>query len=329
MQSMGRNLAFVLASSNHGTMIVNRNDYRMIDERQGYGVGFQILQTGSFDPTEVRLVLDLLALRRKHHGDGVVAIDCGANIGVHTIEWAKAMTGWGSVLSIEAQERIYYALAGNIAINNCFNALAINAAVSSESGVMQIPSPNYLVPSSFGSLELRKRNGNEFIGQHIDYENMVNVRKLAIDEFNLPRVDLHQDRRRGHGDGSAAGRGVHHRAQPSGDADRENQGRCRRVAAVARAARLHRHRGRHQYAGDSRQRSDAVGDRADHPAGSAARGLRHDPEKACPALGAGCEAVFPRDKRGTRLRGDHAQINSLSEQFRRRRAVEHVAFRTT
>jgi FkbM family methyltransferase len=148
------------------------------------------LQTGSFDPSEVKLVLELLALCRKHHGDDVVAIDCGANIGVHTIEWAKAMTGWGSVLSIEAQERIYYALAGNIAINNCFNALAVHAAVSSESGVMQIPNPNYLVPSSFGSLELRKRAGNEFIGQHIDYENLVNVRKLALDEFDLPRVDL-------------------------------------------------------------------------------------------------------------------------------------------
>jgi FkbM family methyltransferase len=94
------------------------------------------------------------------------------------------------VLSIEAQERIYYALAGNIAVNNCFNAIALNAAVSSESGVMQIPSPNYLVPSSFGSLELRQRTGNEFIGQQIDYQNMVNVRKLMLDEFNLPRVDL-------------------------------------------------------------------------------------------------------------------------------------------
>jgi len=190
MQSMGRNLAFILASSNHGTMIVNRNDYRMIDAERGYGVGFQILQSGSFDPSEVKLVLDLLAIRRKHHGDGVVAIDCGANIGVHTIEWAKAMTGWGSVLSIEAQERIYYALAGNIAINNCFNAIAVHGAVSSESGVMQMTSPKYFVPSSFGTLELRQRHGNEFIGQHIDYENLVNVRKLAIDEFNLPRVDL-------------------------------------------------------------------------------------------------------------------------------------------
>src|SRR6201994_401977 len=190
MPIAGQKLAFVMASSNHGTMIVNRFDYRMVGPDRGYGVGYQILEAAAFDPGEVKIALELLALRRKHHGDGVIAIDCGANIGVHTIEWAKAMTGWGSVLSIEAQERIFYALAGNIAINNCFNALAINAAVSSESGIMQIPSPNYLVPSSFGSLELRKRDGNEFIGQTIDYTNLVNVRKLALDEYDLPRVDL-------------------------------------------------------------------------------------------------------------------------------------------
>ena len=190
MQSVGRKLAFVLASSSHGTMIVNRFDYRMLDSQRGYGVGYQILETASFDPAEVKLVVDLLALRRTHYGDGVVALDCGANIGVHTIEWATAMTGWGSVLAIEAQERVYYALAGNIAINNCFNAVALHGAVSSESGTLKIPNPNYLVPSSFGSLELRQRSGNEFIGQPIDYENTVNIRKLALDEFNLPRVDF-------------------------------------------------------------------------------------------------------------------------------------------
>ena len=190
MQPVGRKLAFVLASSDHGTMIVNRLDYRMVDAERGYGVGFQILQTAAFDVAEVKLMVDLLALRRKHFGDGVVAIDCGANIGVHTIEWAKAMTGWGSVLAIEAQERIYYALAGNIAINNCFNAVAVHGAVSSESGILQIPNPNHSVSSSFGSLELRQRNGNEFIGQPIDYQNTVNVRKLTLDEFSLPRVDL-------------------------------------------------------------------------------------------------------------------------------------------
>jgi hypothetical protein len=33
------------------------------------------------------------------------------------------------VLVIEGQKRIYYALTGNIAINNCFNAIAMNGAV--------------------------------------------------------------------------------------------------------------------------------------------------------------------------------------------------------
>jgi FkbM family methyltransferase len=188
---MGRKLAFVLASSEHGTMIVNRFDYRMINDNEGFGVGFQILNAAQFDPEEVKMALQLLHLRRNHHGDGMIAIDGGANIGVHTVEWAKAMTGWGSVLAIEAQERIYYALAGNVAINNCFNATAINAAISSEPGTLQIPQPNYFLPSSFGSLELRQRDGNEFIGQAIDYsKNTVTVRKISIDEINLPRVDF-------------------------------------------------------------------------------------------------------------------------------------------
>ena len=192
MRNVGRKLAFVLASTNHGTMIVNRLDYRMVGPDRGIGVGFQILETAAFDPVEVEMAVQLIELRRRYHGDGVVAIDCGANIGVHTIEWATAMTGWGSVIAVEAQERLYYALAGNIAINNCFNAIAMHAAVSSETGSMKIPSPNYLTASSFGSLELRQRDGNEFIGQPIDYSeaNSVAIRKITLDALSLPRVDL-------------------------------------------------------------------------------------------------------------------------------------------
>ncbi|MCK1395845.1 FkbM family methyltransferase [Bradyrhizobium sp. 1] len=191
MPIAGQKLAFVLTASKHGTMIVNRFDYRMAGPDYGDGVGFQILETAAFDPGEVKVALELLALRRKHHGDGVIAIDCGANIGVHTVEWASEMTGWGSVIAIEAQERIYYALAGNIAINNCFNALAVHAAVSSASGTMQIPNPNYFMPSSFGSLELRQGPNNEFIGQPIDYaNNTVTVQTMTLDELNLARVDF-------------------------------------------------------------------------------------------------------------------------------------------
>jgi FkbM family methyltransferase len=164
----------------------------MVGPNSAFGVGYQILETGALDPAEVDMVLQLLDLRRRFYGDGVLAIDCGANIGVHTVEWAVAMTGWGSVIAIEAQERIYYALAGNIAINNCFNAVAVHAAVSSEAGVMKVPLPDYRKPSSFGSLEMRQREGNEFIGQQIDYSeaNTVAIRKITLDALQRPRVDL-------------------------------------------------------------------------------------------------------------------------------------------
>jgi FkbM family methyltransferase len=191
MTNPERPLAFILASTDHGTMILNRFD-EYAGSGGSIGAGYQLLAHASYEPKETALLLHLLELRRKYHGDGIVAVDCGANLGMHTIEWAKYMTGWGVVLAFEAQERIYYALAGNIAINNCFNARAINAAVSNRSGWMKIPQPNYLANGSFGSLELKKTDRTEFIGQSINYseDKMANVPTVHLDSFSFPRLDV-------------------------------------------------------------------------------------------------------------------------------------------
>jgi len=185
-------VVFVLASTQHGPMIFSRLDYRMVAPNRGIGLGFQLLEKGAYDPDEVENVKRVLRLRRQHHGNGVVALDCGANIGVHTVEWAKCMEGWGEVIAVEAQERIYYALAGNIALNNCFNARALHAAVGDTIGELSIPVPNYHTPSSFGSLELKARDKTEFIGQPIDYAAGPKqaVRVLTIDSLALQRLDL-------------------------------------------------------------------------------------------------------------------------------------------
>jgi len=173
-------------------MIVSRLDYRMTSPTSGFGVGYQVLECGAFDPGEVSMAVSVLNLRRQYFKDGVFAIDCGANIGIHTVEWAKRMTGWGYVLAIEAQERIYYALAGNIAINNCFNAAALNAAITDKPGMLMMPQPDYLEPASFGSLELRKSSSNEFIGQQIDYSDgsLRSIQAVSIDSLKLSRIDF-------------------------------------------------------------------------------------------------------------------------------------------
>ena len=184
-----RPTAFVIVNTNHGVMLVNRHDYRLVGD-SGYGVGFQLLNTQSFDQDEVDLLKSLLLSRRSNFGPGVVAIDCGANIGVHTIEWAKTMYGWGEVIAVEAQERVFYALAGNITVNNCFNARAIWAAVGEAGGEIEVPVPNYFKASSFGSLEIRKSTNNEFIGQEIDYNKTQRTALLSIDSLECPRLDL-------------------------------------------------------------------------------------------------------------------------------------------
>lgn len=54
------------------------------------------------------------------------------------------------------------------------------------------PTPDYLSPGSFGSLELQRHAGNEPIGQPIDYtaERAASVPMLALDTLELARVDL-------------------------------------------------------------------------------------------------------------------------------------------
>lgn len=175
----------MLLSTEHGALIINRLDYQP-------GVSNQIFDAGMHEPFEVNCILDLLEMRRKHYGNGVFAIDCGANIGVHTIEWSKLMTDWGWVLAIEAQERIYYALAGNVALNNCFNVQAIRAAVGNLDGVLKIPKLDHFQPARHGSLELKERPGTEFVGQKVNYDPaaMVPTPALRLDSLQLSRIDL-------------------------------------------------------------------------------------------------------------------------------------------
>lgn len=184
-------VAFCLVSSDHGPMLINRFDYNHTHTGDFYGVGAQIMENGAYDPRDVDALKSLLICRRNHFGDGVIAMDGGANIGVHTVEWAKLMRGWGSVIAVEAQERVFYALAGNITLQNCLNARALWAALADVPGELSIPEPDYTQQGSFGSFELKAKVGTEFIGQAIDYAKPTStVKQIMIDGLGLERLDL-------------------------------------------------------------------------------------------------------------------------------------------
>src|ERR1700722_8284406 len=48
---------------------------------------------------------------------GMTVLDIGANIGVHTVNFAKAATPLGKVIAFEPQRIIYQMLCGNVALN--------------------------------------------------------------------------------------------------------------------------------------------------------------------------------------------------------------------
>jgi FkbM family methyltransferase len=182
-------ISFILGATEHAPMIFSRLDYRITPE-ETYGVGYDLMKDGMYDIYYIREMNHILSLRRQIYGDGVMIVDCGANVGVHAIEWGRLMRDWGKVLAFEAQERIYYALAGNVALNNLFNVKAVHAAVSNQSGSMMMCSPDYTIPGSYGSFEIQHSEKNENIGQPIDYSQKKDrVDLVTIDQFALPRCD--------------------------------------------------------------------------------------------------------------------------------------------
>jgi FkbM family methyltransferase len=180
---MNRKLAFVLAASDYGPMIVNRLDYDT--NHEGLGVGACILENGDCEIREIMAGHQILGALHQTRGPGVMVIDGGANFGCHTIAWSNVIRGWGSLLAIEPQEWPYYALCGNVALNNCKNVKVIRAVIDAEPGEMEIPVWDYEVAHNAG-------------GVHMDAEcnpgapptGKTTVKKLTIDGLNLPRLDF-------------------------------------------------------------------------------------------------------------------------------------------
>jgi FkbM family methyltransferase len=199
MNRIAKPAPFVLAATGHGPMIVSVNDYRPATESEpeAAGEGVQLLRSSLAEADLVDLALDLVSLKARHAGPGVVALDGGAGVGVHTVEWARHMTGWGKVVGFEPQERLYYALCGNIALNNVLNAGAVNAALGGMNGFIDTPVLDQTRPALFGQLELRRSGRGQPIGQEVRHDepggytvNLLTVDNLECERLDLAKLDL-------------------------------------------------------------------------------------------------------------------------------------------
>jgi FkbM family methyltransferase len=123
----------------HGPMAYLVNDF----------IGRSLDRYGEYCEGELAILADVL-------GPGDVAVDVGANIGVHTVCMAQAVGRTGRVVAFEPQRVIHQLLCANVALNGLPNVHAVHAASGAEPGEIVVPPIDYAAAGqfNFGGLEL-------------------------------------------------------------------------------------------------------------------------------------------------------------------------------
>jgi FkbM family methyltransferase len=162
-----------------GTYIINKNDT---------GVGWQLSEYGTYDPNELEAIKEIFKIL-KTGTPNLVALDIGANIGIHSVLLSEQVGPKGVVHAFEPQRLIFNMLAGNIALNSIGNVLCHHNAVTDSAGPIKIPIYDFGKPMSFGSVELGGAQ-KEDIGQIPISDKSDIVTGICIDGMDLHQINF-------------------------------------------------------------------------------------------------------------------------------------------
>jgi FkbM family methyltransferase len=122
----------------HGTFLSLKSDVY---------IGKSLAEYGEWGESEVNLLAQLL------RPDDIV-IDAGANIGTHTIAFARIVGPRGRVYAFEPQPRIHQILTANVVLNGLSHVTPINSGLSDETGWIAFPELQYGGTANFGGISL-------------------------------------------------------------------------------------------------------------------------------------------------------------------------------
>jgi FkbM family methyltransferase len=130
-------------------------------------------ELGESQETETELLCSLV-------GPGGIVLDVGANVGIHSVPLARKVGNSGLVFAFEPQRINYLNLCANAAINSLYSLRPMQAACGAESGEVMLTEFDPWLSANTGGYRIRD---HEKTGK-------VSVPMIALDDFNLPRVDL-------------------------------------------------------------------------------------------------------------------------------------------
>ena len=151
----------------HGVFMFNRNDAF---------IGKSLDQYGEWCDFEIKLL-------RRFIAPGDVVIDCGANIGTHTVAFANLVGPTGRVYAYEPQRRNFLMLSGNIALNGLDNVFCRQQAVGDVDGQLAMPPlPSADTHFNFGGL-LKEGTPDETVP-------VVRLDSLTLPACRLIKIDV-------------------------------------------------------------------------------------------------------------------------------------------
>jgi FkbM family methyltransferase len=157
----------------HGTMMFNVHD-RFI--------GRALDLYGEWCEAEIRAVAPLLE-------PGCTVVDVGANIGTHTLAFAKAVGPQGRVVAFEPQRIVHQVLCGNVALNALTNVVILNAAAGDRAGHVRIPAIDPNSDYNFGAIAVTEKEDGDLVeAVPIDALNLQSCRLIKIDVEGMEPV---------------------------------------------------------------------------------------------------------------------------------------------
>ena len=113
---------------------------------------------GEWCESEIELFATLLA-------PGDVVVDVGANIGTHTVFFAKHVGPEGRVVALEPQRFVHGLLVANVAASGLANVECLLAAASAEEGTVAIPVVDPRAACNFGAIGVASNDAGRGAGR--------------------------------------------------------------------------------------------------------------------------------------------------------------------
>lgn len=164
-----------LADCRYGKMLFNRNDRY---------VGKSLNLYGEYSEAEIDLFRQVVK-------PGSLVVEVGANLGTHTLFFARQVGLDGAVVAFEPQRVVFQSLCANMALNSVTNVQCFQKAVGEKPGEILVPSLDSTREENYGGLSLEgSQQGESTPLVTIDSLNLGRCALLKVDVEGMERQVL-------------------------------------------------------------------------------------------------------------------------------------------